>query len=295
MTTVLKAKDGLRARDSGSWGRTKLEFLDYYCPAAIQATERKLHRYYVDLFAGPGVNVVRGTAAVEYEGSPIKALRYHGQQRPDLGFTNAVFVNAKHADYEALEKRVDKAFAAGGCLIPRGGVSQLNEDANNAVAGIMRKIPPEAYVLVFADMEAPDQWPWASMKALKEHGHKSVEVYTLFPLDMAIVRLMPYKKDDATLYARTLNEYFGTDEWVSLAKRRLTGAQTPQLRRELVELYLRQLRTLWKHAGEIADVHLRGDQGLYKMLFASDHNVGKGIADWIKSNRIAAGQGDLFG
>ena len=40
-TSVVKAKDGLRARDSGTWGRTKLEFLDYYCPAAIQATEKR--------------------------------------------------------------------------------------------------------------------------------------------------------------------------------------------------------------------------------------------------------------
>src|SRR6266700_3859860 len=67
------AADGLLARDSGPWGLTKLSFLDSYCPAAIQATERKLQRYYVDVFAGPGVNVIRGAGAAEYEGSPVRA------------------------------------------------------------------------------------------------------------------------------------------------------------------------------------------------------------------------------
>src|SRR6185503_18513669 len=51
------AQDGLPARDSGRWGLTKLSFLDDYCPAALQATKRKLQRCYVDLFAGPGINV----------------------------------------------------------------------------------------------------------------------------------------------------------------------------------------------------------------------------------------------
>src|SRR2546425_10882784 len=101
MKTVT-AKDGLLARDSGPWGLTKLSFLDHYCPAAIQATARKLQRYYVDLFAGPGVNVVRGTRDAEYDGSPLRVLRYVGRQRNDLTFTHAVFINAMERDHQAL-------------------------------------------------------------------------------------------------------------------------------------------------------------------------------------------------
>jgi hypothetical protein len=61
-----------------------------------------------------------------------------------------------------------------------------------------------------------------------------------------------------------------------------------------VKLYLDQLRTLWKHAGEMVDVYLRGDQPLYKMLFASDHPAGKAISDWIKAHSSAQTQGELF-
>ena len=41
-------------------------------------------------------------------------------------------------------------------------------------------------------------------------------------------------------------------------------------RRDIEELYLRQLRQLWGYTGRVADVRLRSNQELYRMLFASD-------------------------
>jgi three-Cys-motif partner protein len=291
---TVTAEDGLLARDSGPWGLTKLSFLDYYCPAAIQATERKVQRYYVDLFAGPGVNVVRGTPAVEYEGSPLRVLRYVGQQRQDLSFTHAVFINAMQRDNDALRTRVDRMIESGESRLVRENIDLIPNDANKVLSGVFRKIPHRAYVLVFADMEAPKQWPWDSMKALKAQGHESVDLYTLFPLDMAIIRLLAYRKDHFNRYAEALTRFFGTEAWRGLAERRITDAQSPQLRRDLVKLYVDQLRTLWKHAGEMVDVYLRGEQRLYKMLFASDHSAGKMISEWIKMHSNARTQGDLF-
>ncbi len=293
MKTVT-AKDGLLARDSGPWGRTKLSFLDYYCPAAIQATERKLERYYVDLFAGPGVNVIRGTPATEFEGSPLRVLRYVGQQRQDLSFTHAVFINAMARDGQALRTRVERLVESGQSRVVRENIDLIDGDANMVVARVLKDIPKRAYVLVFADMENPKQWPWNSMMALKAQGHESVDLYTLFPLDMAIVRLLAYRRDHADRYAEALTRFFGTDSWRGLVARRLTDAQAPQLRRDLVSLYLDQLRTLWNHAGEMVDVYLCGERRLYKMLFASDHPAGKAISDWIKKHSSEPDQGDLF-
>jgi len=293
MKTVT-ARDGVLARDSGPWGLTKLSFLDHYCPAAIQATERKLQRYYIDLFAGPGVNLVRRTAATEYAGSPLRVLRYVGLQRTDLSFTHAVFINAMPRDHQALEARVNRMVELGESRLARKNIELIRDDANKAISRVLGQIPTQAYVLVFADMEAPKQWPWDSMEVLKARGHASVDLYTLFPLDMAIMRLFAYRKDHADRYAKALSRFFGTDAWRGLASRRLTKAQAPQLRRDLVTLYLDQLRTLWKHAGEMVDVYLRGEQRLYKMLFASDHPAGKAISDWIKSHSSEQTQGKLF-
>jgi len=295
--TTLKtvtARDGLLARDTGPWGLTKLSFLDDYCSAAIQATERKVQRYYVDLFAGPGINVVRGAPATEFEGSPLRVLRYVGQQREDLSFTHAVFINAMARDHQALETRVNRIVQSGHSRLVRDHIDLIQGDANRVVSATLRGIPNKAYVLVFADMEAPKQWPWDSMKELKAHGHQSVDLYTLFPLDMAIVRLLSYRRDHFDRYAAALTQFFGTDAWRGIATRRLTDAHSPQLRRDLVNLYLEQLRTQWKHAGEMVDVYRRGEQRLYKMLFACDHPVGKTISDWIKSHPSERDQGDLF-
>jgi len=291
MKTVT-AKDGLLARDSGPWGRTKLSFLDSYCPAAIQATERKLQRYYVDLFAGPGVNVVRGTPATEYDGSPIRVLRYVGQQRQDLSFTHAVFINAMKRDHHALRTRVDRMLESGDSRLVRENIDLIPKKANEAVREVLKRIPHKAYVLIFADMENLKQWPWDSMKELKAQGHTSIDLYTLFPLDMAIVRLFSYRKVDR--YAAALTRFFGTEEWRSLASRRFTHAHSPQLRRDLVNLYLNQLRTLWEHAGEMVDVYMRGERRLYKMLFACDHPAGKAISEWIKTHSSEQNQGELF-
>ncbi|PYR87723.1 MAG: hypothetical protein DMF84_30895 [Acidobacteria bacterium] len=237
---------------------------------------------------------MRRTPAAEYEGSPLRVLRYVGLQRKDLSFTHAVFINAMPRDHQALEARVNRTVELGESRLARKNLKLIRDDANKAISRVVEEIPKRAYVLVFADMEAPKQWPWDSMNALKAQGHESVDLYTLFPLDMAIMRLLAYKKDHADRYAEALSRFFGTDVWRDLVRRRLTEAHAPQLRRDLVTLYLDQLRTLWEHAGEMVDVYLRGEQRLYKMLFASDHPAGKAISDWIKCHSSEQPQGELF-
>lgn len=294
VSRIVTAQDGLRARDNGPWGKTKLSFLDEYCPAAIQATARKRHRYYIDLFAGPGRNVVRGGSGEEFDGSPLRVLRYAGAGAQDIAFTHAVFVNASRRDHEALETRVRRVVKSGASRIPGDHVECIHGDANAKIAQILSRIPREAYLLVFADMEAPKQWPWESMQALKAAGHGSVDLYALLPLDMAIMRLISYESSGRARYAGTLDRFFGTDSWRALAERRVTEGRSRELRQALVDLYLQQLGTLWQNAGPMVDAYLRGQQRLYKMLFAADHPVANRIAAWIRRNSTQGDQGSLF-
>ncbi len=295
MSRVVAARDGLRARDNGPWGVKKLSFLDDYCPSAIQATARKHHRYYVDLFAGPGRNVVRGRVGEEFDGSPLRVLRYRSVGPQPIAFTHAVFVNASRKDHEALEERVRLTIAEDASRIPAQNIRCICGDANAKISTIFAQIPREAYVMVFADMEAPSQWPWESMRALKGFGHRSVDLYTLLPLDMAIVRLISYQREGRERYASTLDQFFGTGGWRELANRRLTEGRSGEMRHGLTELYLNQMRTLWANAGPMIDAYVRGQQRLYRMLFASDHPAAERIATWIKRNTIEGGQGNLFG
>jgi hypothetical protein len=69
------ASDNLPARRNGAWARDKLSFLDEYLPPALQATIAKRQRYYLDLFAGPGLNV--DDDGQEFEGAAIRRARVH--------------------------------------------------------------------------------------------------------------------------------------------------------------------------------------------------------------------------
>ncbi|MEJ7811469.1 MAG: three-Cys-motif partner protein TcmP [Gemmatimonadaceae bacterium] len=275
------ASDRLRARDNGPWGREKLQFLDAFGPPALRATSRKLERWHIDLFAGPGMNVERGTGD-EFRGSPIRVLHMTADGRRDIHFTHAVFVNADRRDHAALRERVDRSYAAGGCAIAQEHVRVMRADANEALPSIMAAVHPDAYAFVFADLEAPRQWPWQSVRELRTRGHRSVDLYMLFPLDMAIVRLCAYNRARREKYANILSEFFGTDDWRQFADARLTDTRSSRLRQELTDLYIAQLKTIWKHAGVVKDVYRTGRHALYRMLFASDDPGAQRIASWAR-------------
>lgn len=289
----LLASDGLRARDNDAWGRQKLDFLDRYVPGAMRATQRMPTRVYVDLFAGPGKNVERGTG-YEFDGSPMRMLRVHAPGDPRLGFTDAVFVNESKRDHLALDTRVQRMHADNQCRIAASRRRVLQGDANLVVPQIMSAIHPRSYVFVFADIEAPKQWPWTTVQAIKAGGHSAVDFYMLFPLDMAIPRLASYQRQQADRYATILTTFFGTRDWRDIAKRRVTSAHSQEFRRDIEALYVSQLHTLWRHVESVEVVKRRGAHFLYRMLFATNHPAGLNLSRWASSESPAF-QGSLFG
>ena len=98
------ASDGFRARKNGAWGKEKLSFLDEFGSPALVATAKKHDKHYVDLFAGPGRNVVPETFE-EFEGSAIRALQYTAPHQPAVHFTSAFLVNKDPDDQKRLLAR----------------------------------------------------------------------------------------------------------------------------------------------------------------------------------------------
>lgn len=274
------ASDGLRARRNGRWGKEKLSFFDDFLPAALKATGAKLQRHFVDLFAGPGLNVDPATGE-EFEGSTIRVLRSAAHADDSLHFTHAVFVNKDSDDQDALRSRVERLRKSGGCRVPEEHVEFVNADANLAVNHIMRRIHPKAYALVFADITRPSHWKCSSVRALRNHGHTSVDLYMLFPSHMAINRMTSFNSQTLEESRPVLNEFFGTEDWEGLAAKRQTNAQSRDLRRALLALYMNRLHGLgWQHVLVARDVRRTGDAGLYQMIYASNHPAGGRIARW---------------
>ena len=71
---LLPQDDGLPMRESGPWVAEKLDYLKRYIDVFETSMRRKWpRRYYIDLFAGPGKCICRGTKVI-YLGSPLLAL-----------------------------------------------------------------------------------------------------------------------------------------------------------------------------------------------------------------------------
>jgi three-Cys-motif partner protein len=280
------ARDGLIARDNGAWAKDKLAFLDEFVPPALTATSKKLQRYYVDLFAGPGKNIDVDTGD-EFDGSALRVLPMRSPRDARVHFTHAKLVNLDSDDHDALRVRVDRLFEAGACPMPRGHVEHLQADANQVIFRILRDIDPEAYALVFADIEKPNQWPWDSVRALRSLGHKSIDLYLLFPLTMGINRLVSWNRASAEVNAPAMTRFYGNEDWRPIVEQRITDAQAADMRRHLLDLYMNQLRGLgWDFVQVARDIKRVGEAGLYKMIYASAHPAGERIATW------SAGQAD---
>jgi three-Cys-motif partner protein len=143
---------------------------------------------------------------------------------------------------------------------------------------IMSRIHKRAYVFVFADMEAPRQFPWSSVEALRAQGHESVDLYMLFPLDMALKRLLSTNPRTVEQCSKTLTAFYGTETWRELLQHRRGSSH--ELGAAAQRLYVSRLQERWGYAGEVCDVRRGANHRLYKMLYASKHPAGKRIAEW---------------
>ncbi len=118
-------RDGLPVRLNGEYARVKLQFLDQYLPSALNATQRKPRRVYIDLFAGPGRNF---DGLAEFPGGALRALEATGKGS-GTAFTDAVLVNLEVTDHEALTERVQRACTSGRSRIPLERIRLLRGDA----------------------------------------------------------------------------------------------------------------------------------------------------------------------
>lgn len=281
----------LPVRLNGRYAEQKLSFLEHFLPPALRATKRKPERVYVDLFAGPGAYAARPPGTTRkggrsvliapdvrrYAGSALRTLMMPPQR--GVRFNRAIMVNLDRVDHIAHSRRVEALKESGRCNVP---VTDCREgDANQLVSPIMKSIGRFDYAFVVADPESPNQWPWRSVEALKRDGPASLDLYVLFPLHMALVRLFAYEAEKLKPNVAALDRFFGCRDWEHVAKRRQTKAHSAKLRADLEELYLSRLVQLgWKHTRRVRVVRGRWQRPLYHMLLATNSDVAATLAAW---------------
>lgn len=107
------------ARSAHFWTADKLDFLERYIPAFVNATKKARSRYYVDGFAGPGRNVIEG---FERDGSPLIALN------SDQPCTRYIFVERQRELHKQLLKHVAEHPRRDQVVLRRGDFNTLVDE-----------------------------------------------------------------------------------------------------------------------------------------------------------------------
>ncbi len=229
-------------------------------------------RAYIELFAGPGLGVIRDTTQI-INGSPLVAI-----EQP-IGFTRHIFVDINKSVIDALEKRIKYSKS----LID---VNCINGDCNSSIEEIKKRIDNSFLILTFIDPTSM-QIRFSAIKELTANFH--MDLIINFPLQ-AINRSYSYAMQG---YEQKFDDFFGTNEWKAilnnLSDTRSAGAK-------LLGLYKEQLKRLGygdikdlscDQQIESGDILVRGPKNipLYYLIFASKKRIAYKFWDEVQKTR----------
>jgi len=186
----------------GYWTALKLICLKYYIPVYLNILGSKNWRVaYVDLFAGPGLNLI-GDAQVPLPGSPLIPIEHPGTQRR---FDFHVFGDTNKEYTAALRKRLAYYMDSSNCRLYSDAVEVYDRDANELVKELPNLLKEHSikHSLVFADPEGLEL-RWESLRYLSENLKYS-DWIILFP-SAGLNRLMGCKDEVSW---RRIREFIG--------------------------------------------------------------------------------------
>ena len=246
------ASDGLPARVTGQWVHAKKYYLSRYLDIMTHGVGRKwgAKLAYIDLFAGPGCSVIRGTRE-EVEGSPVLSLRYD--------FARYVFVD-KPEVLSSLKKRLNGHSKFSQIVFVEG-------DCNEVIADVVLASPTDHLGLAFIDPTGL-QMRFRTVRRLVQ-GRK-IDLLMTLQFGMGIKRnLNQYVRTEGAM----LTAFLGNADWREDAN---AGGSASQVVKRITNRYMRQLREMEYHTFRDKEIEIRNDQNvfLYFMAFASRHPLG---------------------
>jgi three-Cys-motif partner protein len=253
---ALPVKD-LPTYDKGYWTGLKLIALKYYIKPYLAILGPRAKVAYIDLFAGPGVNLL-GKRRVPVPGSPLIPLVI--QEAKGQAFSHVFYCEKDVAFHAALVRRVD-------ANLPNGwGHTVERTDANDFVSELPGRLSDEriGHSLVFIDPEGLE-WKWDSMEYLLEN----VECDIIINFPSSGLQRNTTNTDDAT--RRTIAEFMG----VPLAELPLpyTGAWA-------IKKYRENLAAIGKDVS--TEIEIRSDQAYHYHLIPAVRTTYRG-SPWFRA------------
>jgi three-Cys-motif partner protein len=259
------------------WTALKLEHLDAYLQAYVQATKSWGERYYIDGFAGCG-DCVLVENQMPAQGSPWRAL----EAVPP--FSAYYFIEKNGAAADHLRQRINQAGASNAHV--------LTGDCNKVIpAQVLPELSKRAPSFAFLDPYGL-QLNWDTVVQLAEHRSESrykMELLVLYPYDMAINRSLSWQRAYPAL-----DRFYGDGKiWRTQLEASDSKQETAEQRRDrFLRLYKERLRVLGytfvDSYGPLYDRH----RPKYHVIFAGDNAVGAKIMQQVWS-RLRAIPGEL--
>jgi three-Cys-motif partner protein len=267
------ADDGRPTRPANPATIDKLAIVRAYLQAFAIACSNNQPFFFIDGFAGPGIDRVKTSGELLW-GSPLIAA----QSRPS--FAKILAVDLDPAVVEVLRERV----------APFGNVVVERGDANVDLVDLMGKhIPttrPATCLLDPAKMNLQMD-TIRRVATFRTIPGRLTELLVLFPTAMTLWRMMPTDGRPPMAEA-TIDALFGTEEWRAVWAR-WEGTVTTnrgELYNPLRELYLEQFRRLGYPFVDTREIRAGGQHGplRYELVFASTNATGASIGSWCFAN-----------
>jgi three-Cys-motif partner protein len=273
----------------GDWTREKLMRVEKYLNAYVKIMSRNNFRFaYIDAFAGTGYRTMAQESMKEgslfpgffddesyrfLDGSARIALRI----RP--AFEKYIFVERDARRFLELKKIADEFTEL------RERIILKNEEANHVLSDLCGKNWKNHRAVLFLDPYGM-QVPWKTIEVVAQT--RAIDMWYLFPLGVAVNRLL--KKDgqlDAITHQR-LNELFGKDDWYpvfynDIKEYELFGAR--EVRQKVADFALigeylvNRLKTIFPGVAENPlALYNSKNNPLYLLCFAAGNEKGAPVA-----------------
>lgn len=242
------ASDGLPARPTGQWVHAKKYYFSRYLDIMTHGVGPKWegNLSYVDLFAGPGRSIVRGTRE-EVEGSPVLSLQYN--------FARYVFVDLPDVLASLRDRLRDH---------PKWSrISFVEGDCNAVIDEVKRRLPADHLALAFIDPTGL-QIEFRTIRHLVQN--RKMDLLMTIQFGMGIRMNLPqYIKTEG----KRLTAFLGNSEWRK-------DVSSGGLARGVLSRYLRELRGIGYQTLREREIDIRNDQNLllYFIVLASRHPLG---------------------
>ena len=269
--------DGLPYRDSGSWARDKLDYLERYISLFETAMRNKWpKRSFIDLFAGPGKCQDRDNEEV-FLGSPLIALT------TKYPFTSYWFVDNDQQYIDVLKTRCSHFDDQ----IDQIEINFIHGDCNTTVGKIVEQLSPSSLNLAFLDPEGLEL-KWSTVETLAKV--KRMDLIINFS-QSGLKRVMPNECDKTS--ETIIDEFFGCRKWRNIYQDYIRREEQ-FLTFKLLDLYKSRLYSLgykevrrYDSIGNEPLISSNRNLPLYRMLFASKHPLGNDF--WSKITKRELG------